>query len=165
MLRYCTACQKEYDFSPREVSAPKDLHCPVCGNVIPKNSRRPDQGKEASESEEKIGRTFSAVFHIFYVFYITLAIIGIVGMVLGFETVLYVTAVISLIAYSLQFFSGATSFPSGAIILPVAAVIGFLIFHTFAGICLAVHIVFLVRHLIRDVFYRLIFWLIRKISQ
>ncbi len=165
MLRYCTNCQKEYDFPPRAVSGKDDIICPGCGKVVPKNSRRPDQGAEADRSEESIGRFFSVLFHLSYIFYITLAVLGIVGKLTGFLPLLYITALISLGAYGLQCLTRTTAFPSGMFFIPAAAVVGFIIFKDISGSCLSIHIVFLLRHLIRDIFYRLFFYIIRKSNE
>ena len=51
MLRYCANCKKEFDFPPRAITAATPLICPECGSEIPKESRRPDQGREADAQE------------------------------------------------------------------------------------------------------------------
>ncbi len=165
VYRYCTHCKKEYDFPPRAITAKEPLICPTCGNIIEKNSRDPEHGKEAEKSEETIGRAFGTLFHLSYIFYITLAIAGAIGFVTGFYILLYVTVAISLISYGIQLMIGMTTFPSGVIFLPIGGVLGYVIFKKPEGIWLGVHAVFFLRHLIRDIFYRFIFWIIRKCSE
>lgn len=162
MLRYCANCKKEFDFPPRAITAATPLICPECGNEIPKESRRPDQGREADVSEEKIGKAASVIFHMIYIFYISMALIGIIGYVTGFHALLYVTAGISLAVYVTQVISHVTSFPTGVIFIPLGAIVGFFIFKGLPGACLGIHIVFALRHILRDILFRFIFWLIGK---
>ncbi len=164
MLRYCANCKKEFDFPPKAVTAAAPLICPECGREIPKESRRPDMGREADVSEEKIGKAASVVFHLIYVFYVSLAVAGTVAYVTGLNGLLYATAGISLTVYLLQVLTHSTAFPTGVIFIPLGAIAGFLIFKGLPGACLGVHIVFALRHIVRDIVLRIFFWIIRKCS-
>ena len=46
----------------------------------------------------------------------------------------------------------------------IGAVVGYYYFKSIEGACLGVHIVFLIRHLIRDIFFTLLFKFIKMIS-
>lgn len=164
MLRYCTYCKKEYDFDPLAVSGRDDLICPECGNIIDKESRDPSGKEMAERTEETVGQIYARLLRLSYIFYLTLGIIGIIGFVSGIYPILYAASAISLIAYVLQFITGTLRFRSGLIFLPLGAVIGYLYFGTPEGACLGVHIIFLIRHLIRDIFFRLLFAFLRMIS-
>ncbi|MCR5585349.1 MAG: hypothetical protein K6F63_07970 [Lachnospiraceae bacterium] len=164
MLRYCTYCQKDYDFTPREVSGREPLICPQCGKEIPKNSRNPKQGTEAEKSEESIGKAASVVFHLAYIFFIAMGILGIAGYYLGIQGLLWGTVAASVVVYFIQCLTHTTSFPLGVVLLPLGAIAGFFIFKGVHGIGLGIHIVFAIRHLIRDVFYRFIFWILSKVG-
>ena len=160
MLRYCKNCQKEYDFSPLAVSGRQDLICPACGNVIDKNSRHPVNA-ENSEIELGLGRSVAGLFRMAYVFYLILGMIGAVSYVIGMNKLLYFVTAVSLIAFIIQFVTGFLNFHSGLVLIPAGAIIGYLCFKTIEGACLGIHIVFLIRHLLRDVVFGLIFKLVK----
>ena len=90
-----------------------------------------------------------------------LGIAGVIGFISGTYGLLYITTGISLLAYVIQFITGTTTFSSGVIFLPAGATIGYLIFGDIKGVCLGIHIVFLIRHLLRDIVYTLIFKLVK----
>ncbi len=155
MLRYCVNCKKDFDFEPLAVSGKGDLICPECGNVIGKNSRNP-AGKEMAEAtEEKIGNTFAGLLHLSYIFYLCMGILGVAGFIFGIDGLLYIATLISLAAYILQLVTGTLTFASGLILLPAGAILGWVFLGGLRGACLGIHIVFLIRHLIRDIFFSL----------
>ena len=162
MLRYCPNCKKDIDFNPRAVSGSAPLICPECGNEVPKNSRNPEHGRAAEESEEKIGKAAAVLFHLSYIFYIALAAIGFIGYFAGIGGLLWGTVALSLTAYLVQCLTHTTSFPFGVVLLPAGAIAGYFVFKGISGAGLGIHAVFAIRHLLRDVFYRLIFWIIGK---
>ena len=164
MERYCTNCKKDFDFEPLAVSGKGDLICPECGNIIDKNSRNPAGKEMVDETEEKIGRTFANLLHMSYVFYLTMGVLGVIGYVFGLDTLLYIATAISLAAYIIQFLSGTLTFASGLILLPAGAILCWFYFGTLRGACLGIHIVFLIRHIIRDILYTLVFRFISMIS-
>jgi DNA-directed RNA polymerase subunit RPC12/RpoP len=165
MLRYCTNCKKDIDFPPRAITAKEDLICPECGSVVPKNSRNPEHGVAAERSEEAIGRTYAILVHLAYVFYITLAVIGIAGYFTGAYMLLYVGAGIALFSYALQCLTMTTSFPTGVIFIPLGAIVTFFVFKNPRALLLGVCFVFLIRHVVRDIFYRLIMWIVKKAAE
>ena len=164
MLRYCTYCKKDFDFAPLAVSGREDLICPECGNVIPKESRNPAEKDEACRTEEAIGNAYAKLMHLSYIFYMTVGVIGVICFFAGLSTLLYIATFISLICFIIQLLTGTLLFRSGLIFLPIGAVLGYLYFRSVDGACLGIHIIFLIRHLIRDILFRLIFAFIGKIS-
>ena len=164
MLRYCAYCKKEYDFDPLAVSGRGDLICPECGSIIGKESRDPSGKEMAEKTEEAIGSIYARLLHLSYIFYLTMGIIGVIGFIFEIYAVLYVVTFISLTAFILQFFTGTLIFRSGIIFLPIGAILSYLYFRTVEGACLGIHVVFLIRHLIRDIIFRLIFAFLRMIS-
>ncbi|MBQ9605641.1 MAG: hypothetical protein IJV16_00490, partial [Lachnospiraceae bacterium] len=164
MLRYCTYCKKEYDFDPLAVSGRDDLICPECGNIISKESRDPSRREVAEKTEEAIGNIYARLLHLSYIFYLSMSIVGVIGFISGFFVVLYAATIISLVAFILQLITGTLIFRSGIIFLPIGAILGYLYFRSLEGACLGIHVIFLIRHMIRDIIFRLIFAFIRLVS-
>ena len=161
MLRYCENCRKDFEFSPLAVSGKDDLICPECGQVIGKESRNPESRIDSGKTEEAIGNAFARPLHLSYIFYMVMGLIGVAGFAFGINRLLYAATAISLAAFILQFFTGTLIFTSGVIFLPLGAAAGYFYFKSIEGACLGIHVVFLIRHLIRDIFFALIFKLIR----
>ena len=162
--RYCTNCEKNYDF---EIKSPNDLNvlfCPVCGAHVDKESRNPGPKREAEMAEAQIGGFFATVMRIMYLFFFVMSAVGIAAFFLKLYTVLYVVSAIVLVIYLIQIFTGTSNFKLGLLLVPLGGVIAFLITRSIPGIFLGMMIVFFLRHLIRDMIYRLIFKLINKAS-
>ena len=159
--RYCANCRQEYEFTPLAISGKSDLICPECGGVIDKNSRRPANEND-DQTEEKLGRATAVVFHFFYCFYALLGIVGAVCFFLGIDWLLYAVTIISIIAFIIQLIMGTLSFASGLLFLPLGAIFGYLFLgKSIRSACLGIHIVFLIRHICRDIIYRIIIKLVR----
>ncbi|MCR5788980.1 MAG: hypothetical protein K6G83_03750 [Lachnospiraceae bacterium] len=163
MLRYCENCKKEFEFSPLAVSGKDPIFCPECGNEIDKKSRWPAEEDRAmaEKNEEGMGKAVEWLFRFCYLFYLILGILGVIGFVTGAYGLLFFATFLSVAAYILQFATGTVVFTSGVIFLPAGAIAGFLLFGGIAGACLGIHIVFLIRHVVRDIVYALIIKLIR----
>ncbi len=164
MLRYCENCKKDFEFAPLAVSGRNDLICPECGGVIGKNSRNPANKINSEKTEEAIGNTFARLLHMSYIFYMVMGLLGITGFALGADKLLYIATGISIGAFIIQFLTGTLIFTSGIIFLPIGAAAGYIYFKSIEGACLGIHLVFLIRHIIRDIFFALIFKLIRMSS-
>ena len=164
MLRYCENCKKDFEFAPLAVSGRDDLICPECGGIIGKNSRNPANKINSDKTEEAIGNTFAGLLHMLYIFYMVMGLLGIIGFIFGVDKLLYIATGISIGAFIIQFLTGTLIFTSGIIFLPLGAAAGFIYFKTIEGACLGIHLVFLIRHIIRDIFFALIFKLIRMSS-
>ena len=159
MLRYCTNCEKETDFPVSDFTGNKELICPVCGQVIDRNSRRPVDTSGTDRTESAIGRILSGLMHFAYIFYMCLAVIGFIAFFLKLNTVLYVVTGIAAGVYLIQLLTHTATFASGVVLVPLGAIAGYLL-GGLTGMCLGIHIVFFARHIIRDVIYRLFFRLI-----
>lgn len=165
MNRYCVNCDKEFDFSPLEVSGRNDLICPECGQIIDKNSRRPKSNDESDKIENTIAGVFAQLLHMSYIFYLLCACAGVVGFFLKIDALLFLATAIALAAFFVQLFTGTLIFTSGLIFLPIGAVCGYLIVKNIRGAFLGINVVFVIRHIIRDIFYRLIGWFIGFINR
>ncbi len=163
MLRYCVNCKKEFDFDPLAVSGKADLICPECGGIIGKESRDPSAREKAEEIEEKIGEGYAGLLRLSYVFYMTVSIAALVSYVLGIDMLLYALTIVSLAVFIIQLLTGTLIFRSGIIFLPAGAVLGYMYFKDLQGACLGIHIVFLIRHVIRDILYTLLWKFIKVI--
>lgn len=161
MNRYCTNCKKEFDFSIKSMTDLDNLVCPICHAPIDKNSRKPVDQYETTRTEEAIGRGFAAIFRFFYLFYLICAIASILAFIFRVDSLLYTLTAIALGTYILQIIFRVTNFRSGIFFLPLGAALGFLLLKTPQGACLGVMTVFMIRHLIRDLFWKLISKLFR----
>ena len=159
MERYCTNCKKSFDFTIKSIYDLDKLICPECGQKIDKNSRAPVESSDAVE--EKIGMAFQKIFRFFYVFYLGCALVGIVAFFLHFYKILFVATGVNLIVFFIQMFGGFMQFKLGLVLLPIAAVAGYFWPGGYEGACLGIMVVFAVRHLIRDVIFRLFGFLVR----
>ena len=164
MLRYCENCRKDFEFAPLAVSGRDDLICPECGRVIGKNSRNPENKVNSDKTEEAIGNAFARLLHMSYIFYMVMGLLGVTGFILEAHKLLYIATGISIGAFIIQFLTGTLIFTSGIIFLPLGAAAGYIYFRSIEGAFLGIHLVFLIRHIIRDIFFALIFRLIRMIS-
>ena len=156
MLRYCPRCRKDFDFEPKAVSGAGDIYCPECGNVINKNSRHPIDHAATDRMEQGIGNVFAWLLKIAYIYYLIVALIGVLGFIFKIDMMLYIATGIAVGSFLIQFFMGTLVFKSGFLWLPAGAAAGYFIFKSIQGACLGVDVVFLVRHLLRDVLFRII---------
>ena len=153
MERYCTNCNKSFDFKIKSMTDLDSLICPECGAKIDKNSRKP---VEEDNMDAKLGSVFHKVFHFLYIFYMLCAVVGIIAFFLNLSKLLFVVTAISLVVFVFQLLSGYNTFRSGLVFLPIGALVGYLKFGTYEGACLGVMIVFAIRHVVRDIIFRLI---------
>lgn len=161
MNRYCSKCDKEYDFDPVQVSKSLALKCPECGSAITVNSRRPVDRTETLRMEANIGRGIHSLFRFSYIFYLFVATIGLVCFALRLDKPLYYVTGFILAVYFLQLLSRMVVFPSGRYFLPMGAALGFMYFKSIQGACFGIHVVFFLRHIIRDIFWRFIGQLVK----
>lgn len=152
MKRFCTNCQKEFEFNINSMKDLDNLVCPECGGKIGAESRRPVDPR-IEQNEENIGRIMCAVVGFNYMFFLFFALIGIIAYFFDAYTVLYVTTAINLFAYLSHAFRGSTMFKSGIFFIPLGAAVFYYVFKTPQSACLGVQAVFLIRHLLRDLLY------------
>ena len=155
MFRYCPSCEKVYDFPPLAVSGKEDLICPGCGRVIAKNSRHPARD-EGNSIEEGVGKLAALAFFLSYHCYFWLGIAGTICYLLNKTSCLYALTALSLSVFALQLFSGTLVFKWGCLLLPLGSLLAYFWLRTAPGACLGIHLVFLIRHLVRHLFFRLI---------
>ena len=161
MLRYCTHCQKDFDFSPAVVSRHEPLICPECGSVVGYNSKNPARIRETEKADEAIAGILAAFLHMAWIFYMFTGVLGIAGFFLKQNMLLYTATVISLSVFAIQLVTGTLIFTSGILFLPIGVFFGYLHYGSLEGACLGIHLVFVIRHLIRDLCYMLLTKLIR----
>lgn len=157
MKRYCPNCNTTYGFEIKRADDLNHLVCPECKQPIDKNSRPPIEGKSTDEVTTEIGNFIGFCLRFSYLFYFVLSAVGIVAFIFKWFPVLYVVTGTQLLVYIFLMIIGVRNFKWGLLLIPVGAIIGFIIFRSIAGICLGICIVYFVRHLIRDMFLRLIF--------
>lgn len=163
MLRYCNNCKKEFDFKIKSIKDLNSLTCPECGKKIDPNSRNIERIRKIKENESNIGNTIGNIYGFAFIFYLIFAIIGIIAYFTKQYNLLYISSGINILVFLIQFFTGTLFFYSGLIFLPLGAVGAYFIFGGLEGACLGIQIVFALRHIIRDIFFRFIFWIISKI--
>ena len=161
MLRYCTNCQKEFDFKIKSMDDLDNLICPECGAKIDKNSRKPVE-TGANSAEKTVTNVIGGYFTIKYYIHFVLALIGLIAFFLGHFGILYFMALLCVVTYLFQFLFGRISFLSGLFFIPLGALIGVLVLgKVLRGICLGIVVVFIIRHLIRGFNYFILSKLIR----
>lgn len=160
MKRYCKKCQKEFEFDIDSMKDLDSLVCPECGSEIDKESRRPVDPR-IEENEEKIGRMMFGILGFNYMFFLVFATIGVVSYFLEIYPILYFTTAVNLIVYLAHILGGSTRFKSGILFIPVGAALFYLFYGTIESACLGVQVVFIIRHIIRDVLYTSIIKLAR----
>lgn len=167
MKRYCANCQKDFDFPIKSMKDLDNLICPECGSKIDKDSRNPAENvsAESEKTEEAIGRTLALFVNINYFFFITLSLVSVAAYFLKMDKLLYTMTAISLGVFLIQLFFRSLSFPTGILFLPIGAAAGYFIQKSIQGACLGIAIVFIIRHLIRGVIFRLIGKLISACSR
>lgn len=163
MIRYCQNCQKDFDFNIKSTTDLDNLICPECGKKIPANSRHKPQS--AAETELAIGGAFQGLYALSYHFYFFVSVVGIVAYFLNANSLLYTMAIINLTVFLFQLLFGRLLFRTGLILIPLGAALGYYFLNGFAGAVLGIHVVFVVRHLIRNVFWAFIAKLIKVGNQ
>lgn len=113
-------------------------------------------GDEAEKTANSIGNIFGTILSFAFIFYLLVAIIGVIGFFTNLNVMLYTATAILAVVFILQLIIGTCSFLSGVIFLPLGAIIGYLLYKSFAGAALGFNVVFIIRHLIRDTFYAFI---------
>ncbi len=156
MKRYCANCQKEFEFNIRSAKDLENLTCPECGAVIDKNSRKPVNQKEAESAANAIGNAFGILAYIGYIFYFVAAFAGIYSYIKGWDSVLYVLALLVTVVYFFQYRNSEW----GIIWYALFGGAGYIMGHGLRGSCLGIMIFLIVRHLLRRVFISLIMKLV-----
>lgn len=163
MLRYCEKCDKSFDFDIRDARQLDELVCPDCGSKIDKNSRPRMKGTSEDTVYRRIGNTYVIFITIIYLFSLVLACIGTFGFFTHLDKLLFIMTGVSLLSIFISIVSKRVSglwillFVFGAVLgaIIVSNVSG--IANIFRGACVGIELAIVLRYIIRDVFYRLIF--------
>lgn len=124
-----------------------------------------DNQGQYSKTDETVGGIIQKLFRFMYNFYFVCSLIGVAGYFLNLQKLVYACALLCIVVFVVQLFIAST-FKSGMIFLPLgAAGVYFLFDGTIGGVCLGIFIVFIIRHLIRNVFYKLIGKLVSAASR
>ena len=161
MKRYCSNCEIEFDFNVKSKEDLENLYCPECGKKIDANSRKPIDPK-IEENEETIGNVMFGIFKFMYIFYLLMSLLGIIGYIFKIDILLYETTIICLVAFFAQILTKHETFKTGRIIIPIAVVLGYFINRDIRDVCLAILLVFLIRHILRDILFGTIWKIIRS---
>jgi len=156
MKRYCQNCQQEFEFAIKSSKDLENLVCPSCGAHVPKDCRKPVDRSETDNTSVQIGRGMSGIFHFMYMFYVLVGLIGVLGYVFKLDSLLIGATAVSLLVYGFQILTHTTTFGLGVLLIPIGAAVCFYFFKTYQGALLGVHLVFIIRHLIRDIIFKLI---------
>ncbi len=159
MIKYCTNCRKDFDFTIKSMKDLDSLVCPECGSRIDKDSRNPaldEVARATDKTEETIGNAFGCLMSLNYVFFMSISVAAIVAYNFHWDMVLYILTGISLGLFVIQLFFRSVAFRTGFIFLPLGAAIGYFVLKSVRGACLGIAIVFIARHLIRALFWRLL---------
>lgn len=155
MNRYCTRCCKEYDFKIISMEELDNLICPVCGQKIDKNSRKPRDTETENQIEEAIGEGFYTVFKLAYFFYLICGIIGIIFFTLKWNKLLYIDTALCLITYAFRFGGSVDYRRWDSLFIVLGGALGFYLFPSLEGVCVGIMAGFIVRHIFRTIIYRL----------
>ena len=159
MIKYCTNCRKDFDFTIKSMKDLDSLVCPECGSRIDKDSRNPaleEVSRATDKTEETIGNAFGCLMSLNYVFFMSISVAAIVAYNFHWDMALYILTGISLGLFVIQLFFRSVAFRTGFIFLPLGAAIGYFVLKSLRGACLGIAIVFIARHLIRALFWRLL---------
>lgn len=156
MKRYCITCHSNVEFDIKSLEDMDNLVCPNCGAKVDKNSKEPKFERQVEKSYNTLGAVSGGIFSFFFVFYLVCAIVGIVAFCLKMYPLLYIMTAINVIAYIIQWLIRYVAFVSGVVFLPLGAVVGFIIWHSLAGACVGIMIVFAIRHVLRDLLFMLV---------
>ncbi len=159
MIKYCTNCRKDFDFTIKSMKDLDSLVCPECGSRIDKDSRNPaldEVARATDKTEETIGNAFGCLMSLNYVFFMSISVAAIVAYNFHWDMALYILTGISLGLFVIQLFFRSVAFRTGFIFLPLGAAIGYFVLKSVRGACLGIAIVFIARHLIRALFWRLL---------
>lgn len=159
MNRYCPNCRKEFDFAITSIEDLDGLVCPECGCRIERNSRRPLEDPEEERLEMSLGLVLLVLFRIGYYFFAVFSLLGAAAFFLHVSWLLRLSVGICLATFLLQLVLKVHQFRTGPLFLPLGAAAGFFFMRSLDGACLGICAVFMVRHIMWEIFS----WIIGKI--
>ena len=157
MIRYCTKCQKEFDITIKSMDELENLQCPYCHEKVDKNSRTPQNKAENEWAEGFVGKLYHTFLRLRFYLYPVLGGIGLATFFLHAYVLLYVLTLITLLVFLSQFGLG-----SRRMLWPIAgAMCGYYVFRSPEGVCAGIMASWLVRYVVRTIWFEIIVKLIR----
>lgn len=161
MKKYCPVCEKEYDFKVKSMKDLDELICPVCGNKVEKDSKKPSRIAQGEQVEDKIGEGLSSMLSIWWYFRWICVFAGLIAYFWLPSTVFTVLAVL---CGGISLFQYWNILPN-ALFLAVLAIIGYFFIGSYRGICLGFVVALLLQMLFRKMMGTVISALIRGSRQ
>lgn len=155
MIRYCPKCDQEYDFKISSMGDMEQLSCPVCGEKIDKNSRRPHDYVQEAKTEIAIGTAIYKLISISFLFFLFCGIMGVIAYVFHWDTFLYIDTAICVVIFLWNSGRDSINPLRSSLWLIVGAGLGYLIFKSIRGACLGVMVSLIVRHFVRALLIKL----------
>ena len=144
MYRFCKTCNKEFEVQIKRMEDVEIIHCPYCGKLVDKNSKKPTVQPGEITAEEAATSVFIWLAKLRWIIYPIFAGLGILFYFLKLTMPLYIVTAISLLYF---FYQHGKTFIT---ILPIGcAAIGYYYFKTYEGACLGVAISWVIWHIIR----------------
>lgn len=165
MIRYCTKCEKEYDFPIKSMGDMDHLICPVCGEKVDRESRKPRDLVREEKTEIAIGRTIMAFLNFWFYLYLICGIVGIVAFLLKWDVLLYLVTAVSVFLFFKPSGRYRNSFFQSTLWLAAGAGAGFFFFRSVQGACFGVEVSLVIRHIVMVLLMKLFSLLIRWVRK
>ena len=144
MYRYCKSCQKEFEVQIKKMEDIEIIHCPYCGKLVDKNSKKPNPNPGEMTAEKAATNVFIWLAKLRWIIYPIFSVVGIAFFFLKLSIPLYIVTGISLLYFTYQHRK------SFIMLLPLGcAGTGYYFLKTYEGACLGVAISWAIWHLIR----------------
>lgn len=155
MIKYCTYCQKEYDFKVKSMKELDHLTCPVCGNSVDKDSKKP--AESVVLPEEAIGNGLQSLYLFLYYLKWGCVLTGFLSYFMHWNIPFIGATILGAVVMLLQF----GIFGLGGILILIGFCLGFLVQGSIRGAGLGVLIMQLCYLIFRNLLGSLIGSLIR----
>ena len=157
MYRYCQACQKEFEVQIKKMEDVEIIHCPYCGKLVDKNSKKPTVQPGELTAEKAATNVFIWLAKLHWIIYPIFSALGILFFFLNLSMPLYVVTGLSLLYF---FYQHGKSF---IMILPIGcAAVAYYYFKTYEGACFGVAVSWAIWHLIRIIKWAIVSKLIEE---
>lgn len=162
MKRYCNHCKQNYEFKIKSMEDLNHLICPVCGCQIHKDSKAVgEDAKEYAQATEKteaaIGNIIMKIARFNYVFFLLMGMIGVFLYLLHLTNVMYVFTIVTVLLFLIDGFRGAVSALLNVGLTVISGFAGYYFLQNIEGICLGFFVMLFIRHLCKNILWRL-FW-------
>lgn len=144
MYRFCPTCQKEFEVQIKKMEDVEIIHCPYCGKLVDKNSKKPTVQPGELTAEKAATNVFIWLAKLRWIIYPIFSALGILFFFLKLSMPLYIVTGLSLLYF---FYQHGKSF---IMILPIgSAAVAYYYFKTYEGACFGVAVSWAIWHLIR----------------